>query len=147
MTVAYTAAGMGILIAGSILWLVRRDHMHGSHSLWWLAVAGSALVVGFAPWAIDFIGALLGVHYPPMLLVIGVLGALLIKLLQLDIETSRRERRMRRLIQKLAIMELELRELRDRCESSGQQGSTTSTLPKSAAVPIESAAARRKVTG
>jgi hypothetical protein len=145
MTVAYTAAGLGILIAGSILWLVRRDHMHGSHSLWWLAVAGSALLVGFAPKAVDFVGGLLGVHYPPMLLVIGVLAALLLKLLQLDIETSRRERRMRRLIQKMAIMELELRELRDRVESGQPQA--TSTQVKSAAVPIESASGLRKASG
>jgi hypothetical protein len=147
MTVAYTAAGLGIFIAGSILWLVRRDHMHGSHSLWWLAVAASALLVGFAPSAVDFIGALLGVNYPPMLLVIGVLAALLLKLLQLDIETSRRERRMRRLIQKMAIMELELRELRDRVEAC-QPRESNEAPPGSAAVPIDSAAAaRRTVNG
>lgn len=118
MSVAYTAAGLGILIAGSILWLVRRDHLHGSHALWWLAVAGAALVVGFAPKAVDYIGGLLGVHYPPMLLVLAVLGALLLKLLQVDIDTSRRERRMRRMIQKMAIIELEMRELREQLDAA-----------------------------
>jgi hypothetical protein len=144
MTVTYTAAALGALIAGSILWLVRRDHMHGSHSLWWLAVAGSALAVGFVPQSVDFVGALLGVHYPPMLLVIGVMAALLLKLLQLDIETSRRERRMRRLIQKMAIIELELRELRDHVEST-QVDRAAPAAPATAS--IESASGLRKANG
>jgi hypothetical protein len=117
MTVAFTAAGLGIAIAGSILWLVRRDHLHGSHALWWLAVAVGALLVGFAPTAVDWLGRLFGVHYPPMLLVVVVLGAFLLKLLQVDIDTSRRERRMRRMIQKMAILELEVRELREQLEA------------------------------
>jgi hypothetical protein len=140
MTVAYTAAALGIVIAGSILWLVRRDHLHGSHSLWWLAVAASALAVGFAPRLVDRLATLLGVHYPPMLLVLAVLAALLLKLLQVDIEMSRRERRMRRMIQKMAIMELEMRELRERLDARADD----SAAP---AAPREAGGSLRKVVG
>ena len=119
MTVAYTAAALGILIAGSILMLVRRDRLHGSHALWWLAIAASALLVGLFPKVVDRVGVSLGVHYPPMLVVLLVMAAVLLKLLQIDIDISRRERRMRRMIQKMAILEMELRELREQQRLAG----------------------------
>ncbi len=125
MTVAVTAAVLGIAIAGSILWLVRRDRLHGSHALWWLAVASGALLVGFFPKTVDRIGGLFGVHYPPMLVVLLVLAAVLLKLLQIDIDISRRERRMRRMIQKMAILEMEVRELREQAASRSGASSGT----------------------
>lgn len=150
MTVAYTAAGLGILIAGSILMLVRRDRLHGSHALWWLAVAGGALAVGFFPKAIDRIGVAFGVQYPPMLLVMLALAALLLKLLQVDIDISRRERRMRRMIQKMAILELEVRELREQREqrAAGAAASSPSEAgtPPASPIPLD-AVGRRKLAG
>jgi hypothetical protein len=148
MSVTYTAAGLGIAIAGSILWLVRRDHLHGSHALWWLMVAGGALVAGFAPAVVDWLGKLLGVHYPPMLLVVVVLGALLLKLLQVDIDTSRRERRMRRMIQKMAILELEVRELREQLEASRTAQRPVSSSPLTPTpTAADPATGLRKVVG
>jgi hypothetical protein len=130
MTVATTAAALGILIAGSILWLVRRDHLHGSQALWWLIAAFGALAIGFMPPVVDRIGVMFGIAYPPMLLVLLVMAALLLKLLILDINIARRERRMRRLIQKMAILELEMRELREEvARSRGADGARPPALP------------------
>lgn len=148
MSVAYTAAGLGILIAGSILLLVRRDRLHGSHALWWLAVAAGALAIGFFPKAIDRIGVAFGVQYPPMLLVMLALAALLLKLLQVDIDISRRERRMRRLIQKMAILELEVRELREQqtIHAAAAQAEVIPAAPPSPAIALD-ASGRRKFAG
>jgi hypothetical protein len=145
MSVAYTSAGLGIAIAGSILWLVRRDHLHGSHALWWLAVAGGALLVGFWPRVVDMLGSLFGIHYPPMLVVLLALAALLLKLLQVDIDISRRERRMRRMIQKMAILELEVRELREQA-GTGAAARPLSHSPLTP-VPTDSAGGLRKAVG
>jgi hypothetical protein len=147
MSVAYTAAGLGIAIAGSILWLVRRDHLHGSHALWWLMVAAGALVAGFAPAVVDWLGGLLGVHYPPMLLVVVVLGAFLLKLLQVDIDTSRRERRMRRMIQKMAILELEVRELREQLDAASRPAARTASSAPLTPLPGGTGSGLRKVVG
>jgi hypothetical protein len=149
MTVAYTAAGLGIVIAASILFLVRRDRLHGGQALWWLAIAAGSLVAGFMPSVVDRIGLLFGVHYPPMLLVLIVVAALLLKLLQVDINISRRERRMRRVIQKLAVLELEvreLRELRDQQEERQSEDTTSSSTGPGPAVPLEPPS-RRKAAG
>lgn len=108
MTLPLTAALLGILIAGSILVLVRRGHLHGGQAAWWLVAAAAALAFGAFPGAVDRLGALFGVAYPPMLLVVLAIVALLIKLLQADIELARKERRLRRLTQKMALLEYEL---------------------------------------
>ena len=78
-----TAAILGVGLAGAILYLVRRDHLHGPFAAWWLMVAAATLI-----------------------------SMVLLRLLKLDIDRSRQERRMRRLTQKLAILEQEIEQLR-----------------------------------
>jgi hypothetical protein len=112
MTPFLTSAALGVLLAVGILVLVRRDRLHGSYALWWLLVAVGSLVVGFFPRLVDWLGIKLGVNYPPMLLVLVAIMAILLKLLGVDIDVTRRERRMRRLLQKVAILELEIGTLR-----------------------------------
>lgn len=112
MTAQITAALLGLALAGSILYLVRRDHLHGPYALWWLIVAAATLVLGFVPRTIDWLAHFSGIAYPPVLPIIIGLSLILLRLLQLDIERSRQERQIRRLNQKLAILEEELHSLR-----------------------------------
>ena len=107
-----TSVALGIVLALGILWLVRRDQLHGSYALWWLLLAAGALLLGFFPHLVDWVGVKLGIAYPPMLLAMVAIIAILLKLLGVDIDVTKRERRLRRLLQKVAILELELRELR-----------------------------------
>jgi len=108
MTAQITAALIGVLLGGSILYLVRRDHLHGPYALWWLLIATVTLVIGFVPRTVDWLAHLTGIAYPPVLPIIVGLSLILIRMLQLDIERSRQERQIRRLNQKLAILEEEL---------------------------------------
>lgn len=112
MNAQITAALIGLALAGSILYLVRRDHLHGPYALWWLIVAAATLVLGFVPRTIDWLAHLTGIAYPPVLPILVGLSLILLRLLQLDIERSRQERQIRRLNQKLAILEEELTLLR-----------------------------------
>jgi hypothetical protein len=118
MSAGLTSAALGIVIAVGILWLVRRDRMHGGYALWWLLVAVGALGVGFFPGVVDWFGLRLGVQYPPMLLALGAIAAVVLKLAAADIDATLRERRLRRLLQKVAILELELKTLRAEFEQS-----------------------------
>lgn len=114
MTAQITAAIIGILLAGSILFLVRRDHLHGPYALWWLIIATATLVLGVAPRTIDWLAYWTGIAYPPVLPIILGLSLILVRMLQLDIERSRQERQIRRLTQKLAILEEEVTSVRRR---------------------------------
>ncbi|MEM9532773.1 MAG: DUF2304 domain-containing protein [Pseudomonadota bacterium] len=113
MSYQITTAIIGFILAGSILYLVRRDHLHGSYALWWLGVAGFAIVLGAFPRVIDAVAYYTGISYPPNLLFALVIGMLLIKMLRSDIESSRHERRIRRLGQKLAILAEENQRLQE----------------------------------
>ena len=117
-----TSTLIGASIAGSILYLVRRDRMHGPYAVWWLCVAAAVILLGLFPSLIDRLAALLGVNYPPILAIVLGLGLLMIKMLTMDLAHSRQERNIRRLTQRLALLESNLNALR----SSNLQDSTLS---------------------
>ena len=126
-----TSVALGVVLALGILWLVRRDHLHGSYALWWLAIALAALAVGFYPAIVDWIGVRLGVAYPPMLLAMVAIVAILLKLLGVDVDVTRRERRLRRLLQKVALLELELKQLREEREADARREAAPAAHPPS----------------
>jgi len=104
-----TSALLGIMIAGIILYLIRKDHLHTHHALWWLLSALIIMVLGFFPQLIDWVAHQLNVYYPPTLVLTVGMGMLLLKMLTFDIHQSRQERKIRRLVQRLAILEEEIR--------------------------------------
>jgi hypothetical protein len=110
MSYKLTSAILGILLAVTILWLIRRDHLHSRHALWWLLVALLVMVLGFYPTTIDWLAIHLGVNYPPTLLFVLGMGMILIKVITIDLHQSDLERKMRRLAQRLAILEGEKEE-------------------------------------
>jgi hypothetical protein len=132
MTSQLTSAAISILLAGSILYLVRRDHMHGSYALWWLAIAAAILLLGVFPPVIDWLGSVTGISYPPVLPIIVGIGMILIRMLRTDIDRSRQERQLRRLAQKLAILEQELgavRKANAALESGAARGKPAQVIP------------------
>jgi len=111
LTGQITSAILGVVIAGAILFLVRRDHLHGPYALWWLGVAAATFVLGVFPKVVAWLGRETGIVYAPVLPIIIAVALILIRMLKLDIDRSRQERQMRRLTQKLAILERELERL------------------------------------
>jgi hypothetical protein len=105
LTYRLTSALIGVSLGVIILVLIRRDAIHVRHTLWWVAVSIAAIFVGIFPSMFDWISAKVGVNYPPVLALVLALGLVLIKLLTNDIERSRLEIRMRRLTQRLAMLE------------------------------------------
>mgnify|MGYP001235064615 CR=1 FL=1 len=120
-----TAAILGIALGGAILYLVRRDHLHGPFAAWWLVVAVATLALGVFPALVIWLGDLTGIRYAPVLPIIIALSFILLRLLKLDIDRSRQERQVRRLTQKLAILERELDTLRGNGTPQGSSGTRT----------------------
>ncbi len=108
LTGQITSAILGIVLAGAIMFLVRRDHLHGPFALWWFGVAAATFVLGVFPSVVEWLGHVTGIAYAPVLPIIVGLSLILIRLLKLDVDRSKQERRIRRLTQKLAILEQEL---------------------------------------
>lgn len=101
----WTSGVLGVVIAGTILLLVRRDYLHTRYAVWWLLTAAVVLVLGVFPQIIDYIAETVGVHYPPVLLMVVCVGLILIKILTMDLERSRQKEELRRLTQRLALLE------------------------------------------
>ncbi len=116
MTAQITSAVLGILLAGAILYLVRRDHLHGPYALWWLGVAAATLVLGVFPPVVEWLGRITGISYAPVLPIIVGVSMILLRMLKMDIDRSRQERQIRRMIQKLAILEQEIVTVRNAAE-------------------------------
>lgn len=98
---------MGACLAGAIVWLVRRGHLHASSALFWLCVALITLIFGLWPGLIDRLAAITGIAYPPALLLLCGLAALLIKHLDADIQKTHLETEIRRINQKITMLELQ----------------------------------------
>ena len=99
----------GLFVASVILALIRRDKMRVRHGVVWVLIAVAFLIFGFAPGLLDIIAAKLGVAYSPTVALVVGGSALIIKAVLADIELSRLEVRMARLVQRIAMLESDLR--------------------------------------
>lgn len=102
-----TVLVIGFGLAYAILYLVRRDHLYIRQGVFWILVAAFSL--GFAIWPrlIDTLGGALGIAYPPTLLFLVAIVVLVVKSLLADIISTRLKRDIRRLNQRLAMLEAE----------------------------------------
>lgn len=107
----WISALLGLLTAVIILYLVRRDHLHTRYALWWLPMAFAIGVLGVFPSITDYLGALLGVGYPPVIVVVTGFLLITLKILFMDIERSRNEVKLARLAQRMALLEERMRQL------------------------------------
>ncbi len=105
MSYQFISAAIGFVIGATILVLIRKNHLHSGYAVWWLGVAASIMFFGSFPKLIDRIGYLLGVSYPPVLLIVLGVCIIMVKILTMDIERTRQEKNLRRLVQRLAILE------------------------------------------
>jgi len=103
-----TSAIIGLILFGLIIWLVRRDHLHGRFAVMWFFIGFACALLGIFPMVTDWIATRIGIGYPPILAVVLGIGFLVLKMILMDIERSRNEVKLHRLAQRLAILEGEL---------------------------------------
>ena len=113
LSLQVTTALMGIGLAGLILFLVRRDHLYLMHGLFWASIAFAAAMLGAWPGLIDRLAGLLGISYSPALLLLLASIVLVVKALHTDMVNTRMERDVRRLNQRLALLQAEVEALQD----------------------------------
>lgn len=111
-----TVLVIGFGLAGVILYLVRRDHIYIRQGIFWILVAVLSIVFGIWPSLIDIVGGALGVAYPPTLLLLAAIIMLVLKALVSDIALTKVQRDLRRLNQRIAL--LETSELHARADDS-----------------------------
>lgn len=100
-----TTSLLGLGLAILILHLLRRDHIYILHALFWIGIAALAALLGLWPGLIDRIASWVGISYPPAALLLGAVVVLLVKLLYADITHTQLERQLRRLNQRIALLD------------------------------------------
>jgi hypothetical protein len=102
-----TVLVIGIGLAAGILYLVRRDHIYIRQGMFWIVIALTTLAFAFWPTLIDVVGGALGIAYPPTLLLLTAIVVLVLKALFADIALTKVNRDLRRLNQRMALLEAE----------------------------------------
>lgn len=102
-----TTSLLGLGLAIVILYLLRRDHIYILHGLFWIVVAALAAVLGLWPGLIDRIAGWVGISYPPAALLLAAVLVLMVKSLYTDITQTRLERQLRRLNQRIALLDVQ----------------------------------------
>ena len=101
----YTVLVIGITLAAGILYLVRRDHIYIRQGAFWILVAVATLALAIWPNVVDAIATELGIAYSPTLLFLAAIAVLIVKALLGDIALTKLRRDLRRLNQRIALIE------------------------------------------
>ena len=104
-------SALGLVVAVLILVLIRRDHLEASVGVVWIIVAAGFCLLGFAPYMIDSLARLLNVSHAPSLAFSLALGAITLKLVYDDVRRSENQMRLKRTLQRLAMLETRLAEI------------------------------------
>jgi len=123
---------MGVLASVSILLLMRKDKLHAHHGAFWVVIAICFALLGFAPGFFDWLARVFGIGYPPVLALAAAIMLIVLKLLMVDLDHAALKLRNERLIQHNAILELELRKLREELRERDGEGEAGSGTPPNA---------------
>jgi hypothetical protein len=103
----------GVCVILVILELVRRRRLREEYALSWLLAGAVVVALGVAPEVLWYVSPLLGVEYPPILLVTAGLFLIGLVLLSQVVTISEMARKNRDLAQQVAIMDLEMGQMRE----------------------------------
>lgn len=106
----FFTALFGLIVALTLVLLIRRSRLHSSLFIWWSSMIALMLVFAFYPNLINMLGKYFKISYPPVIISVVGLGLVFVKILSMDIYITRNEARYNRLAQKLALLEMEMRE-------------------------------------
>jgi hypothetical protein len=115
---------IGVGLAAGILYLVRRDHIYIRQGFFWIAMAAFSLGLAIWPGLMDTVGVFLGIAYPPALILLVAIVILMVKGLFGDIELTQVRRDLRRLNQRIALVEAE------RGAEQPRESATAATSPR-----------------
>ena len=120
MTDLFTAA-TGLFVAATIVYLIKRDRLQVRHGVSWMLVAALFALFGFAPSLLDRLAVSLGVAYSPTVALVVGGSALIIKAVSSDVERSLSEVKITRIVQRLAMLEADIRRLEKRADQDHQE--------------------------
>lgn len=113
-TTAYVLGIIGpLLVLGMVMDMLRRGAMRERHAVWWLVLGVIALVGGIFPSLPQRLAQAAGVELPVNLVFFVAIVVAFLVFLQHSSELTKVESKTRDLAETLALLQLEVRELRE----------------------------------
>ena len=100
-----------LLLLAIVLELVRRRRLSDEYALAWIGFGLVLLGASVFRGALDRCALWLGIHYPPALLLLALVALVFLAALNFSVIVSRQRRQIERLIEDVAMLQAELREL------------------------------------
>lgn len=113
MTAAILAAIAAILTFVFVFHLLRKGVLREKYAVLWLLTSGFAFLFAVFPPALRWISDVLGVQTPSNFLFFITIVLLVLVSVQLSYELSRHEMRIRRLAEEVALLDNEIRKIRE----------------------------------
>lgn len=120
--VQLVAVSFSLLLLAIVLELVRRRKLTEEHSLIWIVGAVALLTLSVWRNLLDLTARAVGIYYPPALLLLALTGFVFLVSLYFSVVISRQRQEIERMIEELALIDAEVRRLRDsgRTVSAGE---------------------------
>jgi hypothetical protein len=103
-----TAIAASVLITLLVIQLIRKRLLSEEYSILWFLTSGVLLLLAIDRHFIDRLAALIGVAYPPSLLLLGSIFAGFVLSMHFSVALSRLSEQNKRLAQEIALLRLEL---------------------------------------
>jgi hypothetical protein len=126
--VQIAAVSFALVLLAVVLELVRRRKLTEEHSLIW--IAGALALLGLSVWRnlLDVAARVVGIHYPPALLLLALTGFVFAVSLYFSVVISRQRQDIERMVEELALLDAEVRLLHE----SGRTVTSVQVMPDSA---------------
>lgn len=118
METNFFLAILGLIAFIVVLVKVRNRLMSEKESFFWVVAALGIFILSIFPQTIDFFSRILGISYPPSLLFLLTLLFVIYLLFRQSQHTSQMNERVKELTQRVAILDLKIREFESREEET-----------------------------
>lgn len=99
-----------VLVLAVVIELLRRGRLRERHAIWWLIAGVFAVIAGVFPATLDWAAGLVGIGLPVNLVFFVSIALLFLVCLQHSAELTKLESKTRTLAEKVALIELRLKQ-------------------------------------
>ena len=110
--VQFVSIGVSAALLVTIVELVRRGRLTEEYSFIWIVCAVALFALSLWRNLLDLAASVLGVHYPPAVLLLVLTFFVVIVSLYFSVVVSRHRKQIERLVEEVALLEEQIRELR-----------------------------------
>ena len=111
---------VGLTVAVVVFSLLRTQRIREKYAATWIVLAAAAILVSIFPQVVGAVGRAVGVHTPINMVFVLAVVVLFVVLMQLSAEVSRAEETTRTLAERVALLQLEVTELRGAADRPDQ---------------------------